>query len=167
MAYQLPSFGNLIGLKGLLIQLNSGEAHLLGSIYNLQHIKWLDFSGNVIFPKNVEIDRQPMCNSHSCSSKYVFPMLKELCFSGNEICSEIEFILNYCCPYTLEELKIYRSKVVTLPESLSRFERLHTLNISYCNEFREIQRLPHSIRRVDVACCPSLDSQSLFQVYLS
>ena len=131
-----PSFGNLIGLKGLLIELNSGEAHLPGSIYNLQHIERLEFFGNVIFPKNVEIDRQSMCNSHGCSYKYVFPRLKELRFFGNEICSEIEFILNYCCPHTLEELEISASEVVTLPESMSRFERLHTLSIRDCNEFR-------------------------------
>ena len=131
-----PSFGNLIGLKGLLIELNSGEAHLPGSIYNLQHIERLEFFGNVIFPKNLEIDRQSMCNSHGCSYKYVFPRLKELRFFGNEICSEIEFILNYCCPHTLEELEISASEVVTLPESMSRFERLHTLSIRDCNEFR-------------------------------
>ena len=51
-----PSFGNLIGLKGLLTSSKSGEAHLPGNIYNLQHIETLVFSGNVIFPKNVEID---------------------------------------------------------------------------------------------------------------
>ena len=90
-----PSFGNLIGLKELLISSYSGIAHLPGSIYNLQHIERLSFSGNFIFPKNVEIDRQPMCNSLGFSSKYVFPMLKRLIIWHNKICSEIEFILNY------------------------------------------------------------------------
>ena len=52
-----PSFGNLIGLKGLLISSNSGEAHLLGSIHNLQHIEMLTLWGNFIFPKNMEIER--------------------------------------------------------------------------------------------------------------
>ncbi|KAK7842815.1 protein suppressor of npr1-1, partial [Quercus suber] len=159
-----PSFGNLIGLKDLEVAPDSGEAHLPGSIYNLQSIEKLELWGDIIFPKNVEIDRQPMCNSLGCSSKYVFPMLKQLQLNCCEICSEIEFILNYCCPVTLEELKIYDSKVVTLPESMSRCERLHTLIIRDCDEFREIKRLPHSIRHVDVAHCPSLDSQSLFQL---
>ncbi|KAL4601308.1 hypothetical protein ACB092_11G262900, partial [Castanea dentata] len=160
-----PSFGNLIGLEYLSLgSPDSGEVHLPDSIYNLQHIECLDFYGKVIFPKNVEVDRQPMCNSLGCSSKYVFPRLKQLRLFCFEICSEIEFILNYCCPLTLEELVIYDSQVVTLPESMSRFERLHKLFISNCNEFREIQRLPHSIRRVDVEYCPSLDSQSFFQL---
>ena len=127
----------------------------MDSFYNLRHIE------------NVEIDRQPMCNSLGCSSKCVFPMLKKLELFGYTIRLEIEFILNYCCPLTLEELEIQYSKVVTLPESMSRCERLHTLIIRDCDEFWKIQRLPHSIRRVDVAYCPLLDSQSLFQVYLS
>ncbi|XP_030962061.1 disease resistance-like protein DSC1 [Quercus lobata] len=159
-----PSFGNLIGLKILCVgNANSGEVHLPGSIYNLQHIEQLDFFGNAIFPKNVEIDRQPMSNSPKC----VFPRLKRLLIWDNKIFSEIEFILNYCCPHTLEELDISNSNVVTLPESMSRFERLHTLIISRCDEFREIPRLPHSIRHVEVAGCHSLDLQSFFQVYLS
>ncbi|XP_030968057.1 TMV resistance protein N-like isoform X2 [Quercus lobata] len=160
-----PSFGNWIGLKVLTLYLNSGEAHLPGSIYNLQHIEWLELSGDIIFPKNVEIDRQPMCNSLGCSSKYVFPRLKLLRLFCFEICSEIEFILNYCCPLTLEVLHISKSKVVTLPESLSRCERLHTLIFGYCNEFREIPRLPHCIRHVDVAYCHWLDLQLFFQVW--
>ena len=82
-----PSFGNLIGLKILFVgNANLVQMRLPGSIYNLQHIKQLDFFGNVIFPKNVEIDRQPMCNSLGCSSKCVFPMLKTLAFGGNKIC---------------------------------------------------------------------------------
>ncbi|XP_030962910.1 TMV resistance protein N-like [Quercus lobata] len=162
---ELPlSFGNLIGLRELRISSNSGVAHFPGSIYNLQHIEKLSFYGNFIFPKNVEIDRQPMCNSLGCSSKYVFPMLKRLVIGQDKICSEIEFILNYCCPLTLEELHIYDSKVVTLPESMSRCERLHTFIIKGCNELREILRLPHGVRRVEVESCHSLDLQSLFQL---
>ena len=108
-----------------------------------------------------------MCNSLGCSSKHVFPMLKTLRFDSYKICSEIEFILNYCCPHTLEELIIFNTEVVTLPKSMSRFERLHTLLIHGCNEFQEIPRLPHSIRRVEVVSRHSLDLQSFFQVYLS
>ena len=151
-----PSFGNLIGFMHLTGgTFDSSSAHAMDSFYNLRHIE------------NVEIDRQPMCNSLGCSSKYVFPMLKKLELFGYTIRSEIEFILNYCCPLTLEELQIHESKVVTLPESMSRCERLHTLIISGCDEFREIPRLPHSIRHVEVVSCHSLDLQSFFQVYLS
>ncbi|KAL0006614.1 hypothetical protein SO802_008116 [Lithocarpus litseifolius] len=167
-----PSFGNLIGLKGLIISSNSEMRRLIdsrcaqlpGSIYNLQHIERLVLNGEFIFPKNVEIDRQPMCASIGCSSKNVFPMLKQLQLVGFNIDSEIQFILNYCCLLSLEELEIEESKVVTLPESMSRYERLHTLIISGCDELREIRRLPHSIRRVDVTYCRSLDLQSFFQL---
>ncbi|XP_050284365.1 disease resistance protein Roq1-like isoform X2 [Quercus robur] len=156
-----PSFGNLIGLKILVVgNTNSVEVHLPGSIYNLQHIEELELYGNVIFPKNVEIDRQQMSNSPKC----VFPRLKKLDFEDNKIYPEIEFILNYCCPHTLEELGIYYSNVVTLPESMSRFERLHTLIIFRCDEFREIRRLPHGVRRVEVLGWYSLDLQSFFQL---
>ncbi|KAL0006615.1 hypothetical protein SO802_008117 [Lithocarpus litseifolius] len=47
---------------------------------------------------------------------------------------------------------------------MSRSERLHTLIIRGCNELREIRRLPHSIRRVEVDSCHSLDLQSFFQL---
>ena len=162
-----PSFGNLIGLKDLILTMSfRGQAHLPCSIYNL-HIERLELSGDFIFPKDVEIDRQPLCNSLGCFSKYVLPSLKQLCLNFFEIRSEIDFILNYCCSLTLEELYIFQSKIVTLPESMSKCERLHTLLIRYCNEFREILRLPQNIRHVEVVNCHSLDSQSFFQVYLS
>ncbi|KAL0006632.1 hypothetical protein SO802_008134 [Lithocarpus litseifolius] len=158
-----PSFGNLIGLKELIISSNS---ELPGSIYNLQHIERLELNGEIIFPKNVEIDRQPMCASIGCSSKNVFPMLKQLQLVGFYIDLEIQLILNYCCRLSLEELEIYKSKVVTLPESMSRCERLHTLILRGCDELREIRRLPHSIERVVVYCCRSLDLESFFQLLL-
>ncbi|KAF3959713.1 hypothetical protein CMV_015498 [Castanea mollissima] len=55
-----PSFGNLIGLKHLVVSPHLGEAHLPSRIYNLQSIERLELSCNIIFPKNVEIDRQPI-----------------------------------------------------------------------------------------------------------
>ena len=165
---ELPlSFGNLIGLEHVSVETKSREAHLPGSIYNLQRIMWLDLHGDVIFPKNVEIDRQPMCNCLGGSSKYVFSMLVVLELSYFKSRSNIEFILNYCCPLTLERLLIDQSKVVTLPESMSRHQRLDTLIISDCDEFQEILRLPHCIRDVQVTCCHSFDLESFFQVYLS
>ena len=116
--------------------------HLLGSIYNLQHIEKLCLYGNLIFAKTVEIDRQPLCNSLGGFSKYVFPSLKDLHLSNFYNQSEIDFILNYCCLVTLEKLDICSSKVVTFPESINRCERLHSLHIPICNEFWEISRLP-------------------------
>ena len=100
-----------------------------------------------------------------------FLRLNYLSFQFFQIRLEIDFILNSCCLHTLEMLDICFSNVVTLPERISRFQRLHTLFTPYCNELREIPRLPQSIRRVDASNCSSLDSSSssklLLQVSLS
>ena len=76
------SFGNLIGLRELYLvaQWLKPPCHLPGSIYNLQHIETLELHDNFIFPRDVEIDRQPLCNSLGGFSKYVFPSLKYLTF---------------------------------------------------------------------------------------
>ena len=155
------SFGNLTGLRELFIGRLGGLRHLPRSIYNLQHIETLYLNGNLIFPRDVEIDRQPLCNSLGGFSKYVFPSLKylELMFFSNPL--EIDFILNYCCPVTLERLEISRGcNYVTLPESISRCERLHSLHIPIW----EIPRLPRSLRCLAVLNVgpPPLSSKSIF-----
>ena len=155
------SFGNLIGLRHLRIGRWGGLCHLPRSIYNLQHIETLHLSGNFIFPRDVEIDRQPLCNSLGGFSKYVFPSLKYLFLYYVSIQSEIDFILNYCCPVTLETLDISRTcGVITLPESISRCERLHSLHIPNW----EIPRLPRSLRYLAVSeeWPPFLCSKSIF-----
>ena len=100
-----------------------------------------------------------------------FLRLNYLSFQFFQIRLEIDFILNSCCLHTLEMLDICFSNVVTLPERISRFQRLHTLYIHDCDELREIPILPQSIRRVDASNCSSLDSLSssklLLQVSLS
>ena len=154
------SFGNLIGLRELYIGTNEKACHLPGSIYNLQHIETLDLYGNFIFPRDVEIDRQPLCNSLGGFSKYVFPSLKNLFLYYFSIQSEIDFILNYCCPVTLETLNICSCKDATLPESISRCERLHSLHIPIW----EIPMLPRSLRYLGVSKYwrPLLSSKSIF-----
>ena len=155
------SFGNLIGLRELRIGTNEKSCHLPGSIYNLQHTETLHLSGNLIFPRDVEIDRQPLCNSLGGFSKYVFPSLKNLFFGGFSDQSEIDFILNYCCPVTLETLDFFSDcNYVTLPESISRCERLHSLHIP----IGEIPRLPRSLRylAVSINWRPPLSSKSIF-----
>ena len=69
---------------------------------------------------------------------------KSQCF---KIHSELDFILTSCCSCTLERLSIFSSNVVTLPESLNCFKRLHMLEIRDCNEFREIPRLSQKYKR--------------------
>ena len=142
------SFGNLIGLRELYIR-QEVPCHLPRSIYNLQHIETLRLFGNLIFPRDVEIDRQPLCNSLGGFSKYVFPSLKYLTLFNFYNPLEIDFILNYCCPVTLETLEIFCCKDVTLPESISRCERLHSLQIQI--QIWEIPRLPRSLRCLTVS----------------
>ena len=154
------SFGNLIGLRELCIATNAEPCHLPGSIYNLQHIETLYLHGNLIFAKDVEIDRQPLRNSLGGFSKYVFPSLKNLTLFHFSNPLEMDFLLNYCCPVTLETLEIFRCKDVTLPESISRCERLHSLQIPIW----EIPRLPRSLRYLAVInnWPPPLSSKSIF-----
>ena len=160
-----PSFGNLIGLKSLRLGNHLGVVHIPGSIYKLQHIETLIVEGDVIFSKDVEIDRQPLCNSCEGFSKF-FQSLKFLSLQYFKIRSEIDFILTSCCSLTLERLFIYDSNVVTLPESISRCKRLLSLFIENCNELQEIPRLPQSVTNVEASDCDSLDSSSLRKLFL-
>ena len=148
---ELPlSFRNLTGLKELFFRTALAvPQYLPGSIHSIQHIERLSLRGNSIFPRDVEIDRQPLCNSLGGFSNYVFPSLKQLHLRFFKIRSDKDFILSYCCPRTLEEF--YKSKVVTFPESLSR------------QMLQEIPRPPQSIIYVGASNCLSLDSQSFFQ----
>ena len=161
-SFQNLSFGNLIGLRELHLA-TAEERHLPASIYNLQHIETLELHNNFIFPRDVEIDRQPLCNSLGGFSKYVFPSLKNLTLTY--LSSEIDFILNYCCPITLETLDIcFSCGDVTLPESISRCERLHSLRIPIV----EIPKLPRSLRYLSASnnwrpqLSPPLISKSIF-----
>jgi hypothetical protein len=162
---ELPlSFENLTGLNKLDFGNYLGVVHLLGSIYKLQHIQDLIICGDVIFLKDVAIDRQPQCNSNEGFSN-VFPSLKSLQLSNFKIRSEIDFILTICWSPTLDLLSINHSNVATLPESISRFERLRYLRIRNCNEFRDIPRLPRNIKYVDLSHCGSLDSSSSTKLF--
>ena len=153
--------GNLTGIRELHIQRSSvfSDSHLPAGIYNLQHIETLHLYGNFIFAKDMEIDRQPLCNSLGGFPKYVFPSLKNLSLYFFYNLSELDFILNYCCPVTLETLDIFYDKSFTLPESISRCERLHSLHIRLGKDFhvrlgdelREIPRLPPSLRYLKIS----------------
>lgn len=65
---ELPlSFGNLTGLE----ELHLGSGLLPSSIYNL-HLHSLHIWGDVKFLKDMEIDRQVLCNYYDDFSKYRF-----------------------------------------------------------------------------------------------
>ena len=61
---------------------------------------------------------------------------------------------------SLKELRIDGSNIVTIPKSIIEFTTLRELSMSNCKNLREIPRLPHSIRKVDVSDCMSLDLPS-------
>ena len=60
----------------------------------------------------------------------------------------------------LTRLCLAYTRIVTIPDSISRFTRLQYLSISNCNKLREIPRLPQSIRTVNAENCYWLDAQS-------
>jgi hypothetical protein len=161
-----PSFENLTGLKRLVLGNHSVGVHLPSSIYKLQQIESLLFIGNVIFPKDVKIDRQPLYNSYGGSSNFVFSSLKDLGIQDFTIRSEIDFFLYSCCPLSLGTLNIYESNVLAIQERISRFEILCRFYIRNCTELREIPKLPESVRELDATNCLSLDSQSSSKLFL-
>ena len=148
-----PSFGNLTGPTTLTLGSINHLVRLPCSIYNLQLLQDLQFFGTVEFPKDVDINRQPL-------SKYSFQELTTLSLTYFTSPSEVDFILTSCCTPSLHQLSIHRSNIVTLPEIISTFENLYRLDIDYCNELREIPRLPESIGRINASNCHSLSSQS-------
>ena len=142
---ELPeSFGNLTGIYLLELENMTGQLHLPGSIYNLQRLDRLYLCGDFTFLK----DEEPLCNSSGGVSKYVFRKLCFLFLSGSSNLSEMDFILNYCCPPTLEALYFEDSNIVTLPNNIDRFQSLGILEIRNCYELQEIPRLPPSVRHV-------------------
>ena len=142
---ELPeSFGNLTGIIVLELENMTGQLHLPDSIYNLQRLYYLYLRGDFTFLK----DEEPLCNSYGGVSKYVFRKLRGLYLSGSSNLSEMDFILNYCCPPTLEALYIAESNIVTRPNGIDRFQSLVVLQIGNCYELQEIPRLPPSVRHV-------------------
>ena len=142
---ELPeSFGNLTGIIELQIENMTGQLHLPDSIYNLQRLHYLYLRGDFTFLK----DEEPLCNSYGGVSKYVFRKLQSLILSGSSNLSEMDFILNYCCPPTLKALYIVGSNIVTLPNGIDRFQGLEVLQILDCYKLQEIPRLPPSVRYV-------------------
>ena len=142
---ELPeSFGNLTGIIELGLENMTGQLHLPDSIYNLQRLDYLYLRGDFTFLN----DEEPLCNSYGGVSKYVFRKLRILFLSGSSHLSEMDFILNYCCPPTLKALYIHDGNIVTLPNGIDRFQSLVILEIVNCNKLQEIPRLPPSVRQV-------------------
>ena len=154
------SFGNLTGITDLNLGSWMGRQHLPGSIYNLQCLEILYLTGDFTFPK----DEEPLCNSYGGFSKYIFPSLNHLGFYGFSNLSEMEFILNYCCPPTLGEFYIKDSNIVSLPKRIDRFQSLEVLEIAHCYGLQEIPRLPQSVRYVSAPASKILVQVSLIVI---
>ncbi|KAF3950322.1 hypothetical protein CMV_023908 [Castanea mollissima] len=122
--------------------LGAGHLHLPGSIYNLQCLEHLFLWGNFTFLKDVELLR----NSYGGFSKYAFPSLNKLSLTAVPNPSEMDFILNYCCPPSLEHLWIHDSKIATFPKITGRLRNLELKNIKLWYELGEIPSLPQSVR---------------------
>ncbi|KAK4581831.1 hypothetical protein RGQ29_025120 [Quercus rubra] len=60
----------------------------------------------------------------------------------------------------LSHLTISNSNIISITQRISGLARLETIEIDNCKQLREIPTLPHSVRRVCVQECPSLDPQS-------
>ena len=121
------------------------------SIYKLQQLRYLTTPTGKL---------RPTCNSFDSSSGYEFVKMKELQFMGYEGIIELDLLMKPNNFPALERIELYWNNIVTIPESISRFPRLKSLNIRDCKLLREIQGLPQSIRRVEAHNCMLLDTQS-------
>ncbi len=88
---------------------------------------------------------------------------------GNLI--ELDFLMKPDYFPVLKYLCLNDINIITIPESISKFTRLNTLEIKNCKYLREIPRLPQSLRHAVIMNCQSLDPISsnrlLSQVFLS
>ena len=100
-------------------------------------------------------------NKFVCNSLDGFWIMRTLDLSECENIVELDFLMKPDCFPELESLYLSGTKIITIPESLSRFPRLCFLFVEDCKQLREIQGLPQSIYRVDARNCMLLDTQSL------
>ena len=120
------------------------------SIYKLQQLRYLTTPTGKL---------RPTCNSFDSSSGYEFVKMKELQFMGYEGIIELDLLMKPNNFPALERIELYWNNIVTIPESISRFPRLKSLNIRDCKLLREIQGLPQSIRKVQAQNSRLLDTQ--------
>ena len=89
----------------------------------------------------------------ACNSLDGFWMMRELYLNNCENIVELDFLMKPDCFPKLERLDLCGTKIITVPESLSRFPRLWSLSVENCKQLREIQGLPQSIERVYARKC--------------
>ncbi|XP_035541722.1 TMV resistance protein N-like [Juglans regia] len=147
---ELPSsIGNLTSLEYLVINgCYKLSWHLLNSISQLQHLCGLSFS----------------CWSHETQSPFIpssiyiaFPDLESLSLSTRTLSKIDHFSLSIGRYSTLKTLNICESNNVILPKWLKRFVGLRELELSYCEQLKEISELPPNIEILDARGCRSLE----------
>ena len=99
----------------------------------------------------------PTANSFDGFSGYGFLHLEELYLNS---CDGDINELDFQYFPRLSYLAIRDSNIISITQSISGLARLETIEIDNCKQLREIPTLPHSVRRVHVYECPSLDPQS-------
>ena len=111
------------------------------SIYKLQQLQYFSTSTAKL---------RPTCDSFDGSSGYGFVNMLALDFAGYEGIIELDLLMKPDYFPALDRIDLSCTNIVTIPESISRFPRLHLLDARNCKLLREIQGLPQSIRIVDV-----------------
>ena len=91
-----------------------------------------------------------------CNSLDGFWMMRTLNLRECENIIELDFLMKPDCFPELEWLDLSGTKIITIPESLSRFPRLESLFVRNCKQLREIQGLPQSIRYLYARNCKQL-----------
>ncbi|KAL0013249.1 hypothetical protein SO802_000318 [Lithocarpus litseifolius] len=145
----------LTKLKSLDLDDCQNLMDLPDSIYNLQLLERLDIPTAKL---------RLTCNSFDGFSGYGFFRLEQLDFKGSKNVIELDLLMNPNYFPVLRHLYLSYTNIVSIPESLSRFTTLETLEITDCTQLREIPRLPQFIRRLDARRSLSLNQQSLNRV---
>ncbi|XP_056177406.1 TMV resistance protein N-like isoform X2 [Syzygium oleosum] len=148
---ELPtSIENLVSLEGMDLRYCKNLAILPSSIYRLQNLTILRLRGCsklIKFPKEEEDSSDP-------HTKTGFPMLEEL--DLNFCClSEVDFLENLSCFPRLRSLQLMRNNFTNLP-SCGHLYNLLKLNVSGCQQLREILKIPRKLRELQAASCKSL-----------
>ncbi|KAF3942611.1 hypothetical protein CMV_030750 [Castanea mollissima] len=103
---------------------------------------------------------RPSCNSFDSSSGYGFLKMTQLFLPHCKSIIELDLLMKPDYFPALASIHLHGTNIITIPESISRFPRLKTLQINDCKHLREVQGLPLSIRWVFADNCPLLDYES-------
>ena len=150
-----------------LFMINSGIREWPSSLTHLtKGLFWLYLSnnenlGNFLHSPNKlqlleEIDI-PTANSFDGFSGYGFLHLNSLILNS---CDGDINELDFQYFPRLIYLAISNSNIISITQKISGLARLESIEIDNCKQLREIPTLPHSVRRVRIYKCPSLDPQS-------